>query len=170
MSYSRTNEKAESTAQAIIQAIGHSEPSLRNLREWLMDNFGIKFIVTPTDLSNIPVCGLVYFDPKIKSYRVRVEQTDSTERQRYTVVHEIAHILRERELIYGFFDGDVQNPDLEERFCNRFAAAFLMPEKAFKQKWTSTSSNLLLKRYSIAQHFGVSKETVMYRALELGLS
>jgi len=169
MRFSQVNQKAERTASAVISAIGKEEPSLADLITWLTDNFGIKFEVSPMDLSNHPVCGLVFQNPTTQAYKVVVDRNDSAERQRFSVCHELAHILREKELVFGFFDGNLENHNSEERFCNRFAAAFLMPEKSFRTKWASMSENFLIKKYSIAEYFGVSKETVMYRALELGL-
>ncbi len=169
MKFSQVNQKAEQTAASIISAIGKDEPSLADLIAWLTENFGIKFEISKMDLSNHPVCGLVFQNPATRAHKVVVDRNDSAERQRFSVCHELAHILREKELVFGFFNGDLQNQDYEERFCNRFAAAYLMPEKSFRAKWASTSENFLIKRYAIAEYFGVSKETVMYRALELGL-
>jgi Zn-dependent peptidase ImmA (M78 family) len=170
MNYLKVNEKAEKIAAAVIFALGLPRPDIQDLILWVAKSFGFQLEVVQMDLLNVPVCGLVFFNPKTRAYKIIIDKNDSKERQKFSVCHEIAHALRERELIYGFFDGNLKTEDAEERFCNRFAAAFLMPEKVFKERWKSTSrENFLIKKYLVAEYFGVSKETVYYRALELGL-
>ncbi len=57
----------------------------------------------------------------------------------------------------------------EERFCDRFAAAFLMPKELFVEKWKSFSNKDILKKARVARFFKVSGQAVYYRAKELKL-
>lgn len=171
MSYSRVNQKAEKTAQGILKEIAMKSARPKNLIIWIKYTFNVKIEVSHADLSDRGVSGFVYYDSISKTYKITVDENDPITKQRFTIVHELAHIIRGRELIYGFSDGDLETEGLVERFCNRFAAAFLMPEGEFKKIWGSTITlNRFLKRHAVALHFGVSEETVKYRALELGLS
>ena len=88
----------------------------------------------------------------------------SMERKRFTVAHELGHLL----LHSDSFDGicTEENPK-EEKEANSFATELLMPQNAFLDK---------LKEYRgiswidavlyIKQYFGVSYKTVLYRLSE----
>jgi len=167
MDYKIINNDAEKTAEAIIHAIGKPRASLLDLANWIEENYGRGIQVIPLDLSNKVCSGLVC--PSKNYYKIWVDKNESSERQNFTLCHELGHIVEDFNLSYGFSQEDVHTAKGTERFCNRFAAAFLMPAKEFIRKWNNLSLPFLLKKYSVAKHFKVSKEAVYYRAKELGL-
>jgi Zn-dependent peptidase ImmA (M78 family)/DNA-binding XRE family transcriptional regulator len=68
----------------------------------------------------------LYEHPKLPAIVINQEE-DSPEARLFTIVHEYAHILIRQP---GISD---QNPkNLTERWCNQFAASFLMPEEALR--------------------------------------
>ncbi len=168
MDYKRINNNAEKTAQAIIDVIGKRRASILDLVKWIEENYGRGVQVISLDLSNKICSGLVY--PSKNYYEIWVDKNDPPERQHFTLCHELGHIVKDCNLSYGFFQEDAHTAKGTERFCNRFAAAFLMPAKEFISKWNNLSHPFLLKKYSVAKHFKVSKEAVHYRAKELGLN
>jgi Zn-dependent peptidase ImmA (M78 family)/transcriptional regulator with XRE-family HTH domain len=83
------------------------------------------------------------------------------QRKRFTALHELAHLL----LDLSAFDEKTQ-----ERHCNNFAGAFLVPGATFLEwfgeKRTSISLNELVL---IDENFGISVQAIMYRAYVLGI-
>lgn len=116
---------------------------------------------------------------KIISYSV----TDPEARQRFTIAHEIGHLLMhpgrphiaettrlvnvsKREVSRNYADAR------EEREANQFAAALLMPESAVIDRWDALSNKYDnaegLAAY-LAKEYGVSLAAMKYRANNLGL-
>lgn len=80
--------------------------------------------------------------------------------QRFTLAHELGHIVMHDEVIPG--------DKKQEREADLFAAEFLMPKIFFKNE---IPSRIDLKKYNmLANHWGVSIESLLYRAKELGIS
>lgn len=82
------------------------------------------------------------------------------ERQRFTIAHELGHLLL-----------DIVNPSINiEKACDKFAGAFLMPERVLwetlgkKRKSISIGELLVLKRF-----LGVSVQALTYRTRDLGI-
>ncbi len=170
MSYSRVNQNAEKIAASIINSIGVSEPTDNQVFNWFVQNFDYRFEINAIDLTNQDVSGMIHGNGPKGSFKILVEKSEPYERQRFSIYHELGHLLQGKEVMYGLFDGDVNNKKEEERFCNRFAAALLMPESSFRSHWKTGSPNDLIKRYSIAEHYGVSVEAVNNRARDLDLA
>jgi Zn-dependent peptidase ImmA (M78 family) len=173
MNYSRVNINAENIASAVYDAIGSLEPSIYELLVWMEDNFGIRIKVNSGNSQGFHMisglAGLEYYDPSINAYRIWYRNSDCEYRQNFTIVHEIAHILRNSPKTFGFSDGDIYNKDEEERFCNRFSAAFLMPKDLFIEKWNAAGKDITFKKVRMTSIFKVSGEAVYYRARELKL-
>lgn len=167
MDYKKINNNAEKTAGAIIDAIGKRRPSVLDLAKWIEKNYGRGIQVISLDLANKICSGMVC--PSKNYYKVWINNSEPPERQHFTLCHELGHIVEDINLSYSFFQEDIHTAKGTERFCNRFAAAFLMPAKEFISKWNNLSQPFLLKKYSVARYFEVSKETAYYRAKELGL-
>ncbi len=174
MKNSEINREAEKIGSTIFKAIGSRTPSLLELIKWMEDNFGIRIKVgsgTSDGFHQVSgLSGLEYFDPSLGAYRVWFRQSDSSGRQNFTIVHEIGHIfLNSPREKFGFHDGNVYDRQDQERFCNRFAAAFLMPKDLFIEKWHALEDDLTFKKLRMVSFFKVSGEAVHYRAKELGL-
>jgi Zn-dependent peptidase ImmA (M78 family) len=81
------------------------------------------------------------------------------DRQRFTMAHEIAHLLL-----------DVNAHLDEEEVAHRFAAAFLVPKDCIVQALGKARSRISLQELSILKHeFGVSMQALVRRAFDLGI-
>ncbi|MBT2550540.1 ImmA/IrrE family metallo-endopeptidase [Arthrobacter sp. ISL-65] len=86
----------------------------------------------------------------------------------FTLLHEVAHLIRDEEAVCHDNDGEV------EAWCNRFAAAVLMPESHLRtylksKKFTSLDGNLEAVRL-ISNRYGASWAAVAIRLKSLGLA
>ena len=95
-----------------------------------------------------------------------INSMESKARQRFTLAHEIGHII-ERQVYaeddeYSFVDYRLSGTrNLHEFFANEFAGALLMPEPEFKRKLEEVGPVLT------ALHFGVSVPAVKERKRRL---
>jgi Zn-dependent peptidase ImmA (M78 family) len=81
------------------------------------------------------------------------------ERQRFTLVHELAHLLLE-----------VAHDIDEERACDRFAGAFLMPKTVVTEKLGRKRTELSLgELFALKMLFGASIQAIVYRCKDLGI-
>lgn len=88
-----------------------------------------------------------------------VNNKDSKTAQLFTLIHETTHILLGTSAGFG---GDVEKiHDATERYCDRVAAAFLMPADLVKTTWEGISRT--------AKKFKVSEIAMARRANELRL-
>lgn len=165
--FNKINSNAEEIAHRIFKLTRKEFPSITALIKWFEENFNFKISVVVTTLQSCS--GMVLFDPETRGCKIRINKTEPVARQRFTLCHEVAHIIRNWNLIYGFSTHDVYTAKGEERFCERFAAAFLMPAELFVCEWNSLSNDDLLKKARVAKFFGVSVDAVNYRAKELRL-
>ena len=169
-SYENINVKAERIALDAYNDTGDIPSSIFSLIKWTEENFNIKVdnIGYANNFEN-GHSGFVYPDPVIKTYKIWLNAKEPEYRQRFTLCHEIAHIIKNKDLKYGLSNGDIYSVWGEERFCNRFAAAFLMPAELFVQKWTVIQDPIYLKKARLASLFKVSGDAVFIRAQELKL-
>ncbi len=93
--------------------------------------------------------------------------------QAFTIAHELGHILLNESGIIGEYskaEGKGEKHTIE-RWCNRFAGAFLIPESALKNLVSKPQSPLKsiddesLRR--VANYFGVSDHAALVRLTEL---
>lgn len=83
------------------------------------------------------------------------------DRQRFTLAHELGHLMLEARL------ADTLD---EETACNRFAAAFLFPRASVLQELGEHRNAIELKELGLLkEEFGLSMAGILYRALELGI-
>jgi Zn-dependent peptidase ImmA (M78 family)/DNA-binding XRE family transcriptional regulator len=91
-----------------------------------------------------------------------VNASFSVERKRFTVIHELGHLLL--NLDNTFSDGEV------EKLCHRFAGALLLPKSSLfnelgqKRKAISLNELILVK-----ESYGISIAAIMARAKDLGM-
>lgn len=83
------------------------------------------------------------------------------DRQRFTLAHELGHALLHPHLA----------PELdEEKACNRFAGAFLLPGSALRRALGDKRSRLELRELQLLkQEFGLSQQAVVFRAQQSGV-
>jgi Zn-dependent peptidase ImmA (M78 family)/DNA-binding XRE family transcriptional regulator len=90
-----------------------------------------------------------------------VSQTWAGDRQRFTLAHELGHLLLHGRLA----------PDLsEEQACNRFAGAFLLPRTAIYQHLGQRRHSIEPRElYMLKHEFGLSMQACLCRAADSGL-
>ncbi|VUT25141.1 MAG: transcription factor [Candidatus Methanolliviera sp. GoM_oil] len=85
-----------------------------------------------------------------------INSKDQIEARIFSLVHEFAHVLLNKSGID--MPENFNNSDKVERWCNEFAAAFLLPADAFtktknKENLTETKTlDYLSKRYNVSKH------------------
>lgn len=83
------------------------------------------------------------------------------QRKRFTALHELAHLL---------LDLSSYEDKTQERFCNNFAGAFLVPESSFLEWFGEKRTSVTLNELQlIDENFGISVQAIMYRAFVLGI-
>jgi len=94
----------------------------------------------------------------------------------FTLFHEYGHLLRRSDAACADFVSPRASNPSEERWCERFAAGFLLPEdgvrkEASKQEVSTTSMTSDPRMaWSLANRFGVSARAMALRLQELGLA
>jgi Zn-dependent peptidase ImmA (M78 family) len=102
--------------------------------------------------------------------RIYLNGADAANRKRFTCAHEIGHFVRRSggEEAYEYFDFrdsfSATGMDASERFSNAFAAALLMPRKQVERMKKDG-----LREIEMAVRFGVSREAMHLRLVNLGL-
>ena len=103
-----------------------------------------------------------------------VNDSDSHRAQTFTLMHELAHVLRQKTFLdTGDFE-DLGSDD-EEASCNRFAANLLMPPKAFKGyvrkqvRLSVVAAENSKSLEPVAGHFGVSRWAAAVQMCRLGM-
>jgi len=82
------------------------------------------------------------------------------DRQRFTLAHELGHLLLKNRL------QDVLQAE-EEKLCNRFAGAFLLPKQTLIGHLGAHRHQLELNElYMLKHEFGLSMQGVLFRALQ----
>lgn len=79
-------------------------------------------------------------------------------RRIFTLMHELAHLIQGDSAIC-----DVDKHNQKEAFCNKVAAEILMPQETFNEIPLFTKKDHKLKVANIANTYGVSKQSVVYK-------
>ena len=83
------------------------------------------------------------------------------DRQRFTLAHELGHLLLEGRLSNGLE---------EEKACHRFAASFLLPSIAIRQHLGEVRHMLEVRElYLLKKEYGLSMQACLYRAADLAI-
>lgn len=94
-----------------------------------------------------------------------VNTADSLNAQLFTLIHELAHILKGES---GVSDNSVSSVDPTEQFCNAVTGEFLVPKKKFVKQWNSLDeANIEVAFDTLAKSFYVSRHVIARRALTL---
>lgn len=95
---------------------------------------------------------------------VFLSTSDSKTAQLFSLAHELGHVVQAAPGL----SGDQGNENAVEQWCNRFAAALLMPEELIR-KHLIQSDQLEHQLDEIARQFGVSPEALLWRLTDLKL-
>lgn len=95
-----------------------------------------------------------------------VNTADSMNAQLFTLIHELAHILKGES---GVSDNTISSANKTEQFCNEVAGEFLVPKKRFIEEWDNIGkASIEVIIDSLSKIFHVSRHVVARRALNLG--
>jgi Zn-dependent peptidase ImmA (M78 family)/transcriptional regulator with XRE-family HTH domain len=83
------------------------------------------------------------------------------DRQRFTLVHELGHLM---------LHGRLHRNLAEEKACHRFAGAFLFPATAVHREIGQHRTSIELQELALLkEEFGLSMQAILYRALDLSI-
>lgn len=152
-----TLEEVDAAADAIRQAWRLGLNPIADLIDTLELN-GILVIVTAVD-ENAKFDGL---QTSISGKPVIVVSANwPGDRQRFTLAHELGHLVLHGHLADGLE---------EEQACNRFASAFLIPASSmFKQLGTQRHTLEAQELYLLKQEYGLSMQGCLYHAANLNI-
>ena len=89
----------------------------------------------------------------------------SVERRKYTVAHELGHLLLHSK---SYTEPQKEENKAEEKQADVFASNFLMPQSAFLQEWNKYDNyDFIEKVIKVKQTFGISYQVVLYRLSEI---
>lgn len=153
----KTYEEIEAVALAVRKHWKLGVSPIRGLVD-KMEEEGIKIILTPHD-GGKKFDGLV---AKANGHTVIVVGQDwPGDRQRFTLAHELGHLV-----LHGRLSTELN----EERACNRFAGAFLVPrEEAIRNLGERRSQLEPRELYLLKQDWGLSMNGWLHRAEDLGI-
>lgn len=168
-------ESAAATARALIGPSIDQQHSVRpiDLPKMLrtgLENAGI-LVLRDSSLTKLGVRGLcIYSEP----LPVVVFGAESPSAQAFTLAHELAHIVLRQSAVSGpSTKGDEKSSQaLIEGWCDRFAAAYLIPADALMRIWAKPNAPMAalgddtLQKF--AAEFRMSKHAMLIRLVHLG--
>lgn len=100
-------------------------------------------------------------------WRIRLNAGEPPTRQRFTLAHELKHILdaASEDVIYGHLPAGPARERFIEAICDHFAACLLMPKTRVKRLWGQGIQDLS----GLAWRFEVSQQAMLIRLQYLGL-
>lgn len=101
-----------------------------------------------------------------RHWRIVLNADEPSQRQRYTLAHELKHILDDPAIdhIHAHLRRGHRN-DLAEESCDYFAACLLMPRVWVKRDWSTGQQNIS----HLAWRYHVSQQAMSRRLHDLGL-
>lgn len=150
-------ERARSEAQNILKVESVDSCGLDDLRR-IASTWEATVTVTPLE----PGLSGFILKEEYSNPRIYINSLDFEQRQRFTLAHEIGHLI-DRNVIakdpeYSFLDKRGGECDLHEFFADEFAGELLMPEEHIRW-WDNQGKS----DYEIARKFGVSMPTLQKR-------
>lgn len=97
-----------------------------------------------------------------------INSKDSIEARLFTLMHEFAHILL-GETVIDIPDESLANRDNIERWCNGFAASFLLPKQSVEELFKEYHSRLTETETlnTLSRKYKVSKAVLLVKMMEL---
>ncbi len=91
------------------------------------------------------------------------EHTRETTRRRFTLLHELGHLLMEHCIKF-------LKEDIEESYCNRFAAAFLLVDETANEIFSKNRTTISIGELKeIKIKYGISIKAIIFRMNDLRL-
>lgn len=162
-------KQAEQDAVELRQRLGLGLAPITDIVTLLELELGVRVFVRRL---HAKISGLFAYDEQLGAC-ILLNASHPRERRALTAAHELGHLLctrREPDV----YEESVPDRSPEERYCNAFARNFLMPFRAVTLKFRelTAGSARLTRRHVIvlAHYFGVSREAMIRRLEELGLT
>lgn len=143
----------------------------------LLQNEGIIIIEVSIEVENFLGTSTMVND-SIPVIIVNLYKNNTNERKRFTVLHELAHLIlnfrlsgdeKVTNLDHPFGTVTVKAPN-EERLCERFASAMLIQEKCIIRRLGERRKELALKELiSIRNLYGISISALIHRTHDLAI-
>lgn len=92
-----------------------------------------------------------------------INSKDAKVAQMFTLIHEFAHVLTGYSA--GVGDIDLELSSETEKFCDKVAANFLVPELLLREVWATVGENYDI----LSKKFKVSRIVIARRSMDLGL-
>lgn len=161
--------QAEQDALELRQRLGLGISPISNIVSLLELELGVRVFIRPF---NSRISGLFAYD-KVLGPCMLLNANHPRERRVQTAAHECGHFISSREQLEILYVDESVN-SREERYANSFGPAFLTPPRAVIQKFhfVTAGTDRLSRRHVIilAHYFGVSREAMVRRLEELGLT
>ena len=161
--------QAENDATELRQWLGLGLAPVRDLVSLLELDLGVRVYVRRLDPR---ISGLFAYDDELGAC-ILLNANHPRERRTQSGGHELGHFTssqRTAEILYT----DEQENSREERYANAFGRAFLTPARTVMQRFreiTAGASRLTRRHVILLAHaFGVSREAMIRRLEELGLT
>lgn len=162
-------EQAEKDALELRQWLGIGLNPVHDVVSILEMQLGARVFVRRL---NGKVSGLFNFDTQTGPC-ILINANHPKDRRNQTGAHEIGHFIATRHAP-EVLDGNSMEGSREEKYANTFSRAFLTPEQGVRDKFKeiTAGSESLTRRHIIvmAHYFGVSREAMVRRLEELGLT
>lgn len=161
--------QAESDAMELRHRLGLGLSPILDLVSLLEWELGMRVYVRRLEAS---VSGVFAYDDRVGGC-ILLNASHPRERRTQSAAHEVGHFVatrREADLLWVDDRADTR----EERYANAFARAFLTPARTVMKRFgevTAGSSHLTRRHVILLAHFfGVSREAMVRRLEELGLT
>jgi Zn-dependent peptidase ImmA (M78 family)/DNA-binding XRE family transcriptional regulator len=161
--------QAEHDAMELRHALGLGIRPVPDIVTLLEMELGVRVFIRKLESS---ISGLFVYDETLGPC-VLINANHPRERRTQTAGHETGHFISSRRSPEIFHRHETEN-SREERYANAFGRAFLTPARGVMQKFheVTAASDRLTRRHIIilAHFFGVSREAMVRRLEELGLT
>ena len=150
--------EVDRAASSLRQEWGLGLNPIPDMSEFMEDK-GVKvlFCSLSNDMSGLTAH--VHRDDLYDVYVIVVNQEHSRDRQRFTIAHEVGHMVL-----------DVSSRVDTEKAANRFAGALLLPEEVLWAKVGKHRSQIDWKELLVLKlMFGISLQAITYRCKDLGI-
>lgn len=153
-------QKAEEAADLFRSEMKLGDDPLYNIVE-LLEDWGIK--VYHDVLGDDSISGLSSWIDRDKGIAVIViNKSHKIDRQRFTALHELGHLVLNIP--------DHLTDKEEERICDRFAGAMLIPSHRLQQELGPHRNRIHLKELELIKaQYGISPMGILYRAKDHGI-
>jgi Zn-dependent peptidase ImmA (M78 family)/DNA-binding XRE family transcriptional regulator len=100
-----------------------------------------------------------WVNSKVPVIAINCDKLKSTERVRFTVLHELGHLLLR--------PGDLPEKQ-KEKYCHQFAAAMLLPREAALKELGKKRNKLMIQELgALKKQYGISIQAIVMRAKDL---